>query len=115
MKKNTVEAKANMLRVGARKLNSVARLIYGMRVEDAKLQLMFLNKRETAIKVKKCLDSAIANAENNYGINIDQLFVSCVTVGPAISLKRFMARGRGRSSSIRKEFSNLRIILEERD
>jgi large subunit ribosomal protein L22 len=113
MTKYTAQAAARMIRMSSRKLSLVASMIYGMRVEDARRQLLFSTRKKAAGEVKKCLDSAIANAENNHGMNIDQLKVKTITVGKALSLKRFMPRGRGKSSSICKKFSNLYITLEE--
>jgi len=113
MKKYTTNAVSKMIRISSRKLSLVANIIYGMRVDEARKQLMFSTRKKAAGEVKRCLDSAIANAENNHGLNIDQLRVKTITVGKAISLKRFMPRGRGKSSSICKKFSNLYITLEE--
>jgi len=113
MQKYTTRASSKMIRISSRKLSLVANMIYGMKVEDARKQLVFSTRKKAAGEVKKCLDSAIANAENNHGMDIDQLVVRTITVGKAISLKRFMPRGRGKSSSICKKFSNLYITLEE--
>jgi len=113
MQKYTTRAASKMIRISSRKLSLVANMIYGLRVEEARKQLLFSTRKKAATEVKKCLDSAIANAENNHGMNIDKLKVKTVTVGKAISLKRFMPRGRGKSSSICKKFSNLYITLEE--
>jgi large subunit ribosomal protein L22 len=114
MKKYIAKASLKMIRTSSRKLSLVASFISGMDVSKARTQLSFLKKKKIATDVKKCLDSAIANAENNHGINIDQLFVKTITVGKAVVLKRLMFRGRGKSSSICKKFSNLYITLEEK-
>jgi large subunit ribosomal protein L22 len=114
MEKYTAKAASRMIRISSRKLSLIANVIYGLRVEEARKQLLFSTKKKAATEVKRCLDSAIANAENNHGLNIDQLMVKSITVGKAISLKRFMPRGRGKSSSICKKFSNLYITLEEK-
>ena len=114
MKSYTAKASLKMIRSSSRKLSLVASFISGMNVGSARTQLSFSKKRKVAEEVRKCLDSAIANAENNHGINIDQLFVKTITVGKAVVLKRFMPRGRGKSSSICKKFSNLYITLEEK-
>jgi large subunit ribosomal protein L22 len=115
MSKYIVKAASKMIRISARKLTLVANLINGMAVETARKQLSFSLRKKVATEVKRCLDSAIANAENNHGLDIDKLFVQRITVGKAISLKRFMPRGRGKSSSICKKFSNLYITLEEKN
>lgn len=100
------------LRVSPRKLNIVASMIRGMKVQEAIAQLTFC-KRRISIDVKKCLQSAIANAENNYGLDIDSLFVEEATVGKAFVLKRFHARARGRGTRIEKFYSNLYITVSE--
>ncbi|GAB4163445.1 MAG: 50S ribosomal protein L22 [Rickettsiaceae bacterium] len=102
------------LRTSPQKLNLVAAMIRNMKVSDALVQLTFSPKR-IAVDVKKCLQSAIANAENNMGLDIDSLFVSSATVGKAIVMKRFRARARGRGARINKPFSNLYITVSERE
>jgi large subunit ribosomal protein L22 len=114
MKNNVAKASARMLKIGHRKLVLVANLIHGEPVGNAIRQLLFSKKRKVALEVKKCLDSAISNAENNLGMDIDRLVIKTITVGKSLSLKRFAARGRGKSSSICKKFSNLYITLEEK-
>jgi large subunit ribosomal protein L22 len=114
MKNNVAKASVRMLKVGHRKLALVANLIHGTHVSNALKQLLFSRKKRVALEVKKCLDSAISNAENNLGMDIDKLIVKTITVGKSLSLKRFAARGRGKSSSIHKKFSNLYITLEEK-
>ncbi len=102
------------LRTSSQKLNLVAAVIRNMKVSDALVQLTFSPKR-IAIDVKKCLQSAIANAENNMGLDIDNLFVSSATVGNSIVMKRFRARARGRGAKIIKPFSNLYITVSEKE
>lgn len=105
-------AKLRMLRVSPRKLNLVAQMIRGKSVERALNELTFSPKR-IAFDVKKALMSAIANAENNHGLDIDKLYVSEATVGKALVMKRLDVRGRSKSGRIKKPFSNLRIIVSE--
>lgn len=107
-------AKANMLRTGQVKLNIVAEMIRGMKAEQALAQLTF-SKRRIAKDVKKCLQSAIANAENNYNMNVDNLVVAEAYTGKAMVMKRFRARAKGRGARILKPFSNLTIILKEKN
>ena len=106
-------AKANMLRTGQQKLNIVAEMIRGMKAEEAVAQLTF-SKRRIAGEVKKCLLSAIANAENNYNMNVDDLVVSEAFTGKAMTMKRFRARAKGRGNKILKPFSNITIVLTEK-
>lgn len=110
--KNSVVAVAKSLRVSPRKLNLVATSIRAMRVSEALVQLTFSHRR-IAQDVKKCLQSAIANAENNFGLDIDDLFVTSATVGKALVMKRVMPRAKGRAARINKFFSNLYITLGE--
>ena len=100
------------IRVSPRKLNLVAGLIRGKRAQDAVAELTF-SKRRIAVTVKKTLESAIANAENNHSLDVDRLVVSKAEVGRASVMKRFHARGRGRSSRVEKWFSHLKIIVAE--
>lgn len=110
------EAKAvhRTIRVSPQKLNLVAALIRGKKVNAALADLTFSSKR-IAETVKKCLLSAIANAENNHDLDVDSLIVAEAHVGKALVMKRFMARGRGKSSRILKPFSHLTIIVREAD
>lgn len=108
----TSSAMANNLRVSPRKLGLVAGLIRNLHVSNALIQLSFSKKR-VANDVLKCLQSAVANAENNHNLDIDNLFVAEVLVGKAIVMKRFRARARGRGFTILKPFSNLSIKLVE--
>lgn len=107
---NMANAKLNSLRVSPRKLNLVAGLIRGLKVDQALMQLNF-SKRRIAKDVVKCLKSAIANAENNYNLDIDSLYVSEAIVGKAMVMKRMRARARGRASRIEKFFSNISITV----
>lgn len=109
---NEAKAVARMLRVSPQKLNLVAQLIRGKKVASALADLQFSQKR-IAQDVKKCLESAIANAENNHDLDVDDLVVSQAFVGKALVMKRFHARARGRASRIEKPFSNLTIIVRE--
>lgn len=110
----STEAKAiaRMLRVSPQKLNLLAQLIRGKKVDHALADLEFSRKR-IAVDVRKCLQSAIANAENNHGLDIDTLVVKEAYVGKALVLKRFAARGRGKSTRIEKPFANITIIVRE--
>src|SRR6195952_4716984 len=109
---NEAKAVARMLRVSPQKLNLVAQLIRGKKVATALADLQFSRKR-IARDVKKCLESAIANAENNHDLDVDDLIVSEAHVGKAMVLKRFHPRGRGRSGKILKPFSHLTIIVRQ--
>ena len=108
------EAKAvsRVIRVSPQKLNLVAQLIRGKKVETALADLEFSRKR-IAIDVRKCLQSAIANAENNHDLEVDDLVVAEAHVGKSIVIKRFHARGRGRAASVLKRFSHLTIVVRE--
>ena len=102
------------IRGSAQKLNLVAGLIRGKPAGEAVTALTFSSKA-MAVDVKKCLQSAIANAENNHNLDVDRLWVKEASVGKSISMKRFATRARGRSSRIVKPFSRLRIVVQERD
>src|SRR5678816_2330614 len=106
------KAVARMLRVSPQKLNLVAQLIRGKKVSTALADLTFSQKR-IARDVKKCLESAIANAENNHDLDVDDLVVSQAFVGKALVMKRFHARARGRAGRVEKPFSNLTIVVRE--
>ena len=101
------------LKVSARKLNLVAQTIRGLGANAALAQLSFSRKR-IARDVKKVLQAAIANAENNHQLDVDRLFVKEASVGRAFTLSRFHTRGRGRVAHIEKYFSNLTVVVEER-
>src|SRR3954453_11096743 len=109
---NEAKAVARMLRVSPQKLNLVATLIRGKKVESALADLTFSRKR-IATDVKKTLQSAIANAENNHGLDVDDLVVSEAHVGKAFVIKRFHARARGRAGRIEKPFSNLTVVVRQ--
>ena len=109
---NEAKAVLNMLRVSPQKLNLVAQLIRGKKVDAALADLEFSRKR-IACEVKKCLESAIANAENNHSLDVDDLIVTQAFVGKAMVLKRFHARARGRGARILKPFANLTIVVRE--
>ena len=100
------------VRVSPRKLNLVAGLIRNKPASTAVATLTF-SKRRIAQQVKKTLESAIANAENNHQLDVDRLVVTRAEVGKSIVMKRFMARGRGKSSRIEKFFSHLKIVVAE--
>jgi large subunit ribosomal protein L22 len=106
------KAVARMLRVSPQKLNLVAQLIRGKKVATALAELEFSRKR-IARDVRKCLESAIANAENNHDLDVDDLVVAQAHVGKALVLKRSMPRGRGRVGRIFKPFSHLTIVVRE--
>jgi large subunit ribosomal protein L22 len=108
------EAKAvvRMLRVSPRKLNLLAQLIRGKKVSSALADLEFSSKR-ISHEVRKALESAIANAENNHELDVDDLFVREAYVGRAMVMKRFSPRARGRAGRIEKPFANLTIIVRE--
>jgi len=109
---NEAKAVARMLRVSPQKLNLVAQLIRGKKVATALADLEFSQKR-IAKDVRKCLESAIANAENNHDLDVDDLIVAEAHVGKALVIKRFHARGRGRMAGILKPFSNLTIVVRQ--
>jgi large subunit ribosomal protein L22 len=106
------QAIAKMLRTSPQKINLVCGLIRGQKVEKALADLTFSSKR-IAQDVKKCLQSAIANAENNHGLDVDQLVIAEASVGKSLVMKRFRPRARGRTGKILKPFSRLRIVVRE--
>ena len=109
---NEAKAVARMLRVSPQKLNLVAQLIRGKKASSALADLEFSHKR-IAKEVRKCLESAIANAENNHDLDVDDLIVAEAHVGKALVIKRFTPRGRGRVGKILKPFANLTIVVRE--
>ena len=109
---NEAKAVARMLRISPQKLNLLAQLIRGKKVERALADLEFSRKR-IAVDVKKALESAIANAENNHSLDVDDLVVAEAHVGKALVMKRFSPRARGRAGRIEKPFSNLTIVVRE--
>ena len=109
---NEAKAVARMLRVSPQKLNLLAQLIRGKKVDRALADLEFSRKRISGA-VKKALESAIANAENNHSLEVDDLVVAEAHVGKALVMKRFHARARGRAGRVEKPFSNLTIVVRE--
>jgi large subunit ribosomal protein L22 len=109
---NEAKAVARLLRVSPQKLNLVAALIRGKKVGTALADLEFSRKR-IARDVRKCLESAIANAENNHDLDVDDLVVAEAFVGKALVMKRHVPRGRGRVGRIFKPFSNLTIVVRQ--
>ena len=107
-------AVGTMIRGSARKLNLVAGLIRGKKVEQA-LSILQFSPKAMADDVRKVLASAVANAENNHNLDVDALVVSEASVGKSISMKRFATRARGRSSRIVKPFSRVRIVVREQE
>ncbi len=108
------KAVARRLRVSPRKLNLVAETIRGKEANAALAELSF-SKRRIAGEVKKALQSAIANAENNHQLDVDRLYVSEASVGRSIVMRRYRARARGRVGRIRKPFSHLTVVVRERE
>src|ERR1044072_12470 len=109
---NEAKAVAKMLRVSPQKLNLVAQMIRGKKAATALADLEFSRKR-ISTEVRKCLESAIANAENNHDLDVDDLVVHQAHVGKALVLKRFHARAPGRGARILKPFANLTIVVRE--
>jgi large subunit ribosomal protein L22 len=109
---NEAMAKSRMLRTSPQKLNLVAAMIRGKKVDKALADLTFSNKR-IAGDVKKCLQSAIANAENNHGLDVDGLIVAEAWVGKNLVMKRGRPRARGRFGKIMKPFSELTITVRQ--
>jgi large subunit ribosomal protein L22 len=112
LKDNEAKAVARLLRVSPQKLNLLAQLIRCKKVEKALADLEFSRKR-SAFDVKKTLESAIANAENNHNLDVDDLVVAAAYVGNGMILKRFSPRARGRAGRIRKPFAHLTIVVRE--
>jgi large subunit ribosomal protein L22 len=112
LKDNEAQAVARTIRVSPQKLNLVAAMIRGKKVSAALADLTFSRKR-ISDTVKKTLESAIANAENNHSLDVDSLIVAEAFVGKSIVMKRFHARGRGRASRVEKPFSHLTIVVRE--
>ena len=110
---NTSIARDNTIRVSQLKLANITRLIVNQKVNKAVEQLKFSNKRVSQ-NVLKVLNSAIANAENNKQLDIDNLFVKEAFVGKSLSMKRFRPRAKGRASPIKKPYSRITVILEEK-
>ena len=111
---NEAMAFGKYFQTSPQKLNLVAQSIRGKSAARAVTDLQF-SKRRVAGDVKKLLESAIANAENNHGLDVDRLVVSEATVGKTMKMKRFRARARGRAARIEKKFSNMTIIVKEQE
>jgi len=111
---NEAVAKAKALRTSSQKLNLVAGLIRGLDVGSAMARLDFCRRR-IAGEVRKVLESAIANAENNHQLDVDRLYVSEATVGRSFVMRRWRARARGRTARIQKPFSRLTIVVREKE
>lgn len=110
---NEAMAMARSLRTGAQKLNLVAASIRGLAAETALTQLAF-SPRRIANDVRKVLEAAIANAENNHNLDVDRLYVAEAFVGKSLTMRRFRARARGRMSRITKPFSRITVVVRER-
>ena len=111
---NEAMAYSRHIRVSPQKLNLLAESIRGLSCERALSELTF-SKRRIAQDVKKVLQSAIANAENNHDLDVDALVVAEASVGKSVTMKRFATRGRGKSTRILKPFSRLRIVVREQE
>jgi large subunit ribosomal protein L22 len=111
---NEAMAMVKYLTASPQKVNLVAQLIRGKKAETALIDLDFC-KRRVAKDVKKVLQSAIANAENNHNLDVDRLYVSSAVVGKSIKMKRWRARARGRAARIEKQFSRLTVVVRERE
>ena len=112
LKDNEARAVTRTIRTSPQKLNDVATMIRGKKANKALADLEF-SQRRIADTVKKTLESAIANAENNHDLDVDSLIVAEAYVGKSITMKRFRVRGRGKSSRILKPFSHLTIVVRE--
>jgi len=108
------KAVARQLRTSPRKLNLVAQAIRGKDAGPALAELTF-SKRRIAVAVRRVLQAAIANAENNHQLDVDRLYVAEATVGRSFVMKRFHARARGRGARILKPWSNLTVVVRERE
>jgi len=111
---NEARAFSKFMRTSPQKLNLVAQMIRGKAADRALADLAF-SKRRIAGEVKKVLQSAIANAENNHQLDVDRLYVKEATVGKTFTVKRFRARARGRAARIVKPFSNITVVVRERE
>jgi large subunit ribosomal protein L22 len=110
---NEASAFQRAIRISPRKLNLVAAMIRGKTAQTAIAELTFCRRR-IANDVKKVLQAAIANAENNHQLDVDRLYVKEATVGRAFVMRRFHTRGRGRSARVEKSFSHLTVVVRER-
>jgi len=111
---NEAMAYSKQIRVSPQKLNLVAQLIRGLNCDKALATLQF-SRRRISNDVKKLLESAIANAENNHQLDVDRLYVCEATVGKTFVMKRWRPRARGRAGKIMKPFSNMRLVVRERE
>lgn len=111
-KDNEAKAFGKYFQTSQQKLNLIAQSIRGKNAGRALVDLEF-SKRRSAVDVRKLLQSAISNAENNHGLDVDRLIVSEATVGKTLTMKRFRARARGRAARIEKKMSNMTIIVKE--
>jgi len=111
---NEAMAMAKYIRTSPQKLNLVAQTIRGKAADKAMVDLEF-NMRRVSQDVRKVLQSAIANAENNHGLDVDRLYVAEAFVGKSIMMRRFRARARGRAARIEKQFSRLTVVVRERE
>ena len=110
----SVVAKSAPVKSSVQKINLVAALVRGDKVSNALLQLKFC-KRKVADDLGRVLQSAVSNAENNFGMDVDKLYIDKILVGKAFTLKRFKARAKGRAGRIQKPFSRVSIFVYERD
>jgi len=111
---NEAQAIGINIRTSPRKLNLVAQMIRGKQAGKALVDLEFCSRR-IAADVRKVLQSAVANAENNHGLDVDRLYVAEATVGKTIKMRRFSARARGRGAPIEKFFSRITVVVRERE
>jgi large subunit ribosomal protein L22 len=111
---NEARSYVKYIRTSPQKLNLVAQTIRGQKADKALIDLRF-SKRRVAQDVLKALQSAVANAENNHGLDVDRLFVAEAYVGKSVIMKRFRPRAKGRAASIHKLFSNLTVVVRERE
>ncbi len=111
---NEAIARARYIRTSPQKLNLVAETIRGKDVNTALSQLTF-SKKKVSYDIRKVLEAAIANAENNHGLDIDNLYVAECSVGKAMVMKRWRPRARGRVGKIIKPWSNVRLVVRERE
>jgi large subunit ribosomal protein L22 len=110
---NEASAFLRAIRISPQKLNLVAQMIRGKTAQTALAELTF-SRRRIARDVRKVLQAAIANAENNHQLDVDRLYVKEATVGRAFVMKRFHTRGRGRSARVEKHFAHLTVVVRER-
>jgi large subunit ribosomal protein L22 len=111
---NESRSMAKFLRTSPRKLNLVAQMIRGKSAGKALVDLEFCPRR-IAQDVKKVLQAAVSNAENNHGLDVDRLYVSEASVGKSVTMKRFRAASKGRASRIEKNFSRLTVVVKEQE